>query len=357
MKHMNIITFQPEFRPALPCVFGAKDYREFRAALIGMDRILSQSGVELRLVERRIASYEKPLAPRHLKRHVQTLRLALRYSILLAITGLSYRELSSRVADSHLFQWFTHTGFIDAVRPVSKSTIERFENLFRAEDVGQTIHELNIAASDAAQAQQLLYRETALRMDRIFADTTCVKANIHFPVDWVLLRDAARTLVQAIVLIRKQGLRYRIGPPEEFTRKMNKLCIEMTHARRKPNAKKVRKTVLRRMKKLMKTIEGHARNYHALLEAHWQQTGWSELETQVVLDRIRNILDQLPAAVGQAHERIIGERRVDNADKILSLYSPTSTSSSAEKPEPKPSSATASTSPSRTTGSLSTGTS
>jgi hypothetical protein len=88
--------------------------------------------------------------------------------------------------------------------------------------------------------------------------------------------------------------------------KMNKLCIEMTHARKKNGAKKVRKNVLRRMKKLMIIIESHGQNYHQLLKDHWQETDWSEVEAQIVLDRIQNILDQLPAAMKQAHERIIG---------------------------------------------------
>lgn len=76
------------------------------------------------------------------------------------------------------------------------------------------------------------------------------------------------------------------------------------------------------MKKLMKTVENHAHNYHHLLETRWQETDWSEIQAQVVLDRIRNVLDQLPQAVHQAHERLIGERRVANKDKILSLYEP-----------------------------------
>jgi hypothetical protein len=37
---------------------------------------------------------------------------------------------------------------------------------------------------------------------------------------------------------------------------------------------------------------------------------------------MRNVLDQLPKAMRQAHERIIGERPVANAEKILSLYEP-----------------------------------
>ncbi len=103
---------------------------------------------------------------------------------------------------------------------------------------------------------------------------------------------------------------------------MNRLCIGMTHTRKRGDGKKVRKTILRRMKKLMKTIGNHAESYHALLAERWRETGWSELETQVVLDRIRGILDQLPQAIHQAHERIIGERRVANSDKNLSLYEP-----------------------------------
>jgi len=319
---MSIIYFQPEFRPALPCVFGAKDYQEFRAELIEADRILTQTGLEEQLIAAQIASYEKPFPPRQLKRHIKTLRLALRHNILLAITGLSFRQLSLRLADSPLFQWFTHTGLIDGVRPVSKSTLERFEKLIDVERVSNMIHELNLAVADAAHAEKLLYRQTALRFDAIFADTTCVKADIHFPVDWVLLRDAARTLVQAIILIREHGLKHRIAHPETFIRSMNKLCIEMTHTRKKKEAKKARKKIFRRMKQLMKTIEQHAQRYHALLEENREQTDWSELEAQVVLDRIENILDQLPQAVSQAHERIIGERRVANRDKILSLYDP-----------------------------------
>ncbi len=36
--------------------------------------------------------------------------------------------------------------------------------------------------------------------------------------------------------------------------------------------------------------------------------------------RIKLVLEQLPAAIRQAHERIIGERRLANEAKILSLY-------------------------------------
>jgi hypothetical protein len=315
-----IVAYQPELRPALPTVFGAKDYREFRNTLEEMDRILKATGIEDRFIAERIEALGGGVTPKRLQWHGRTIRMALRYSILLGITGDSHRELSRRVADSQIFQWFTHTSFVDGVRPVSKSTLERFEKMFSDESITRIIHEANRAMGDAAVAKELLYRETALRFDEIFADTTCVKANIHFPVDWILLRDATRTLIKAVILIRSKGIKYRIGDPAVFLRDMNKLCIEMTHVRKKPDAKKARKTIFRRMKSLMKIIEKHAMNYHRELEERWMETDWSELEAQVVLDRIRNILDQLPQAIHQAHERIIGERRVSNKDKILSFY-------------------------------------
>jgi len=35
-----------------------------------------------------------------------------------------------------------------------------------------------------------------ISFDDIYFDRTCLKAPIHFPVDWVLLRDATRTLMK-----------------------------------------------------------------------------------------------------------------------------------------------------------------
>ena len=98
-------------------------------------------------------------------------------------------------------------------------------------------------------------------------DSFCLEANIHFPVDWVLLRDAARTLIKSIKCIRSHGLRHRIPAPEELARKMNSLCIEMANSRRNKNAKKRRKNVFRRMKALVGVIKEHALRYRDILNA------------------------------------------------------------------------------------------
>lgn len=94
----------------------------------------------------------------------------------------------------------------------------------------------------------------------------------------------------------------------------------MTHTRRKKEGKKQRKKILRLMKKLSNCIIKHGKSYRNLLGANWEQTALSEAQTKQIITRINLILEQLPRAIKQAHERIIGERPVASKDKILSLY-------------------------------------
>ena len=318
---MHTVPFQPDLRPALPCVFGAKDYREYRDTLVEMDRILAESGLEDAFVRRHLGACSEKDSERRRIFRAKVARKALRHAILLAVTGLSVRELAMRLPDSPLFAWFTGSVQIDGVRPASKSTIERFEKMFAEDDVAQLIHDLNRLAMDAKAAPALLLLEKPLDVEEVFADTTCVEGNIHFPSTGAL-RDAVRTLTKAVSLIRAQGLVNRMSSPAQFMRQMNQLCIEMTHAGRTKDARRTRKAVLRKMKKLAKVVSLHARRHRELLVAEREKTAWSDAQARQVLARIDNVLEKLPAAIHQAHERLIGERQVKNADKILSLYEP-----------------------------------
>jgi hypothetical protein len=181
---------------------------------------------------------------------------------------------------------------------------------------------LRKAGAALEDGKQVLELEEPLDLSTMFLDTTCVKANIHFPVDWVLLRDGVKSLMQSVELIRTHGLKSRMCEPQEFITKINRLSMEMTHTRRKKNSNKERKRVLREMKKLVVVVRGHARRYRALLDENWQATDWTRRQVEQVLKRIDLVMEALPAAVKQAHERIIGERPVANDGKLLSLFEP-----------------------------------
>ena len=94
----------------------------------------------------------------------------------------------------------------------------------------------------------------------------------------------------------------------------------MTFAKRRKGAKKLRKAVLRKMKKLLKRVSNHAESHLKLLESQWQTVNISRSQAEQIARQITDVTSQLAAVVKQAHERIIGQRQVDNKDKILSLY-------------------------------------
>jgi hypothetical protein len=312
------LAFQLPIRPALPNVYGSVDFRTQRAIYARIDDLLRQSDVELPLFAELFRA--KGIAPSD-KQFARMLH-GFRCAIARRLCGLGLREFSARVADSHLLQWFTHCGDFGIVAPNSKSTQERYEKLFDGVEVENLISDLICQAANEDPAKRLGGLNEALDIGDVFADCTCVKAPIHFPVDWVLLVDTVRSLMKAVLCIRKHGLRHRMPEPESFLRQANALAMSMASARRAADGKKRRKKVLRALKRLNRVVEAHARRYRDALDADWEKTDWTRKQAEQVLARIDVILEQIPAAIHQAHERVIGERKVPNGEKILSLYEP-----------------------------------
>lgn len=317
-----ILPFQPTLCPALPVVLGNVDYQEFEFQLHRMDQLLIASGVEKSFVEQSLARFDRqfPAAKtKARKRHQQHGFRALRCNVLRGLLGEDYRGMSRRLAECPLFRWFCGLEELAAVRVPGKSTLQDYAHWLPAETMRPIIEQLILAAHQPARASALELAH-GLELETVWLDTTCLKTNIHFPVDWVWLGDAVRTLMKATRLIRAHGLKQRMEPPETFLKAMNRLSIQMTFARRAKDSKKQRKKTLRLMKQQVKVVAGHARRHRELLDKEWNQTDWTRPQAEQVLRRMDSVLALLPQAQKQAHERIIGGRRVDNADKVLSLY-------------------------------------
>ena len=318
------IEIQEHLRRALPKVFGCRDYQEQEQLLTRVDCLLKQSGVERRFVGMVLESQEVEgggeCSQRELMRQSERGERALRCTVLKHLIGEDYREMSVRLAQCELFRWFCRLPELEVVRVPGKSTLQEYANILPANEMKKVLWWLGEAMSDEQRAREIgLERELA--MDELWVDSTCLKANIHFPVDWVLLRDGVRTLIKAIATIRRHGLKVRMPEPEAFLSAINAQAMAMSAASpRKPGSKKARKGVLRKMKKICKVVAEHAQRYREALDENWQQTDLSRKEAEVILGRIQGVLSQLPNALKQAHERIIGERQVPNAGKILSLY-------------------------------------
>jgi IS5 family transposase len=318
----TLIPFPQSLRPALPTIVGNADYRQLRNQLQRIDELLKRSGIEERFVASSVDQWQqrqrRPSLGRQLNHQLHSHR-ALRCNILRTLLQEDFRGFAVRLADSPLFQHFCELGEIDHIVVPGKSTLQRYAQWGDRATVDQIMQELIGRAHE--QPKRLRLAE-AVDLDACFLDTTCLQANIHYPVDWVLLRDATRTLMKAVKLIRAQGLRHRMEEPALFITRMNRLCIEMTHSPKRIDSKRHRKRVLRQMDRLVRSVRDHAARYRQLLDSQWQRTDWSRPQADQVLRRLDAILGQLPAARRQARQRIIREEPVPNEQKILSLYEP-----------------------------------
>ena len=317
----QIIPFPQELRPQLPTIVGNVDYLTLRQRLEQIDALLRDGGVERDFVQRALerwhAAAAQAVTTREQQKFQQRSRRALRCTLLRTLLQEDYRGFSCQLAGNPLYQWFCQVDALDQVRVPSKSEVQRFAYWLPAEQMRALIDGL---LQGAIHQPRKLGLKEALDLEAYFLDSTCLKANIHFPTDWVLLRDGVRTLMKATLLIRKAGLRGRMEPPEEFLRRMNRLSIAMAQQARRAGRKKGRKRVLRQMKQLVGVVRAHARRHRDLLDQRWEQTEWTRPQADQILRRLDGVLEVLPRAQKQAHERIIGGRPVANAEKILSLY-------------------------------------
>jgi len=323
----NSFTLQTELRPVLPVIRGCKGYTEQQRLLEKIDRILRASGIEDLFVELHLQNFLK-LSHKRTRRvglkeqHRQARESikALRCTVLKNFWHCGYEAASQRLAECALYRWFCKLTEFPEVQVPGKSRLHDYAHWLSASQMELVLSSLTKALVNEERALQIGL-ENELDTASVFVDSTCLKANMHFPVDWVLLRDGVRTLVKSIVVIRRHGLRERISEPEAFISRVNALTMRMSQAgRNRKTCKKLRKVALREMARLCVVVEKHAKRYRDTLDEHWQETDLSRAEANVILARMTNVITQFPEARRQARERIIGERAVPSGQKILSLY-------------------------------------
>jgi Transposase DDE domain len=323
MPATNIIPFALPLPVILPTIEGNVDYRDLRDQLLGIDALLVNSGLETQMIEadlkRWLAGQKHPSAKSQQKHQLHA-RRALRCNIARLLLGENFRDFAARLADSPLLQYFCGISEVDRVVVPAKSTLHRYFSWWSEAELRPLIHQLLL---QGAESPERLGLAQPLDLESAYLDTTCLCAHIHYPVDWVLLRDATRTLMSSVRLIRDQGLKHRMEEPETFITRINGLCIKMTHAWRhqdEQQSRRLRKQTLRQMDRLVGTIRNHARRYRELLDANWEQTNWTRAQVEQVLQRMDQVLEQLPKARQQARQRILEGKLVPNEEKILSLY-------------------------------------
>ena len=307
----------------LPAVVGPVEFRDFCSLWERVDALL-RAGVEREFVLRSLLHQQKrrsrPMTPDEQAAFQVESQQALRCSLARALLQESLRDFSRHLAESAVLQRFCGLARLGEIRIPNHSQLQRYAYWLPADEFPALVHGL-LRQARGEDASATLGLRDPVSFATVFADSTCAETHIHHSVDWLLLRDAVRTLILAIQVLRAHGVKHRMPEPASFLTAMNHLCMRMTHAGKGEKGKAKRKAVLREMNEVVHTVQAHAERYLMLIAELGQQgqlQGWAVAAQR----RMRQILAQLPAALRQAYERIIGERQVRNNEKVLSFYEP-----------------------------------
>ena len=315
------LSIQSWLRPEITSVISNVDYSRFKEELDHISQSLRSGWVENLAIDFALEGLPKKATAKMQEKQAVFAVFALRAEVLRHLLGLpSFRAFSRLLAGSDLLADFCGVLTLEGIKWTSKSTLDRASKFFTVNQIELLNRHLAEIVGNDDWSQRLELNQ-AVDATVCLMDSTCLEANIHFPVDWMLLKDVGLTLLQAIRLIREEGLLCRMpGSAEDLITQMNRLCIEMTHSRRKADGKKMRKKVLRQMKQLLKRIGEHAERHRDKLAANHTQTKWSHKQAGNIINRINDKLKLLPEVIKQAHERIIGGRLLKSKDKILSAH-------------------------------------
>tara|TARA_Y100000294_G_scaffold168955_1_gene179581 strand:- start:406 stop:1935 length:1530 start_codon:yes stop_codon:yes gene_type:complete len=334
----QLIHFQQRLRQEIPTVVGNVDYEIFRTIIERISDLIELGKLDFYFVEQLVKEAMrarkkeaikkgeaiKPMSQKELEGIKKVGMQALRCTIARIVTGEALRVFTVHLADSTLLQWFClMDNFGGSIKVPTKSTLQRYEQMIPEKVLREVIKDLTLKASESSEEDsQALRLEKAISLNDYYVDTTVVKTNIHFPIDWRLLADAVCTVGKSMIWIRKSGIKNRMQSPELFIKQINRYGMAMSYSRRKKGSKKEQKRLLRLMKKVVKVVRKHAQKHRDLLKENWKEAGLKKGQVKHVLKRMDTILDQFPKAIKQAHDRIISENLVPSKDKLLSLYEP-----------------------------------
>jgi hypothetical protein len=241
---------------------------------------------------------------------------AFRCSIIREQESYSYHKLNIALASNSVFQKFTKLSNLECIKVPSRNKLHKYVNRLSC----GSLQDIHTRLNEILFKEKTFLKDLELDAGDLYLDSTCVGAQMRYPVDWILIRDGCRTMIKAMKLIRNSGIKCRMPSLDGFMTSMNGLCIKMAAAKRTNDAQRKSKAVLREMKKLEKVIRRHSVNHYQKFSIQWAQTLYTEGRAKVILNRLGKTIDIMPKVIFQAHERIIGERQIRQANKILSLY-------------------------------------
>ena len=322
---MQKFSCQPKLKLSLPIVKNNKDFEAYKNIVNRMGQVLSQSGIESNFIcyflnlkqDLKSATYSKILTPKEIDKHSANASSILRCAIARMFNQESYQKFSLHLAESAVLQQFCMVDDLVEISIPSKSKLQSDEKIIPKEIIDQ-LNDMLLKTCTNSDENPLELSETFTDHD-VLMDSTCLLSNIHYPVDWALLRDGSITLLKAIERIRKTGLKSRIKETKKLLSMVNQLVISFSRCNGVGSRKK-KKKAFRKLRKFTERILAHADRYYTLLSERWMETTLTPGQKDNILQQIDSIRNQLPLAITLASDRLLNGIVAKNSEKILTLY-------------------------------------
>ena len=192
---MKNIAVQSFLRPALTPVIRCKDYTVFLETMERIDRVLIDSSLEREAIVKALEGWDEAGGKDRERRALRAIK-ALRVEVVRHLLGgISFRCLSQELGRSELLANFCREREVDGIRKISKSSLERDSKFFDEAYLRQLHARMTEVVGNAEHCGEAGL-EKPIDTRECLIDATCLEANIHWPVDWVLLKDVGANAAQ-----------------------------------------------------------------------------------------------------------------------------------------------------------------
>ena len=168
-------------------VFPSNPRNGIHIATSGTEELFIKYSLDVAYVNKAISVFGSDKSPRLTAKEIEAVRgnaiFALRASILRKHLRLPLRGFVLALSHSDLHKWFCRINRFSTPKVPGKSTISDYGNMIPVE----------LTKALDAQLQKFVQSDTCSILDepvdfsQCYLDSTCIQANIHFPVDWLLL--------------------------------------------------------------------------------------------------------------------------------------------------------------------------
>ncbi len=241
----------------------------------------------------------------------------IRLILVQCITRKDYRELAALIRDSEALKHFLEIkGVPDANLPEFQTISGWIKKL-----PPEFFEEINWHLVKKEGKENL-----EMDLEDWRADATVVESNIHYPTDSALLNDALRWMFRWIEQMREDlGIKSRMNIEELTFKKAKKIYLLILKIKGfKPKQKKQRKKMYRELIELTEQIMMH-------FERHVEKGRKGEIFCAIESpldyakfvgmleewDRLKPLIEQ---AIDQAKKRVLKGKKIENDDKLLSLW-------------------------------------